>query len=433
MRIVGSISDIERLARLFRVRTVYLVSGTVFGKQLRDLLDQSSDKHWTVRIIPALDHQLMGAKQLAIRDVEFDDLLRRQPARLDENAIGQLITGKCIMITGAGGSIGSELSRQILRFRPSRLILLGRGENRIFRIERELKAVSGVELIPVITNCTDAPRMDEAFRRFRPQVVFHAAAHKHVPLTEDNEGEAVINNVVGTQAVADLADQYQCEMFVLVSTDKAVNPTSVMGCTKQLAERYCLALGTQSRTRFVATRFGNVLGSDGSVVPLFREQIRHGGPITITDPRMTRYFMTISEASQLVLQAATMGRGGEIFVLDMGEPVKILDMARDLVRLAGLPPEAIEIEFTGIRKGEKLFEELNYLDEKSIKTDHEKVLISQHRPFVYQEVKESLLELVDLAYGDPTEIRRRLKQLVPEYTWEPTADDIIGANVFGEA
>lgn len=273
--------------------------------------------------------QIKSSQQFPIRDLEINDLLHREPVRLDSESIATLLRGKTVLVTGAGGSIGSEICRQLLEYQPETLLLVGRGENRIFFIERELSALAtSTRLMPIIANITDLPRMRQIFHEFRPDIIFHAAAHKHVPLMEANIGEAVKNNVCGTKGLADLADHFHVECFVLISSDKAVNPANVMGATKCLAERYVLALADKSSTRFLVTRFGNVLGSSGSVIPLFQEQIRLGGPITITDPRMTRYFMTIPEASCLVLQAAALGRGREVFILEMGEPIRIVDLAR---------------------------------------------------------------------------------------------------------
>jgi len=321
-----------------------------------------------------------------------------------------------VMVTGAGGSIGAEICRQITRYNPQSLILVGRGENRIFAIERELRDLRvPAALHPCIADITNRQRMEQIFQEHRPEVVFHAAAHKHVPLMETNVGEAVRNNVLGTQRLADLADRYGVVSFVMVSTDKAVRPTSVMGVTKQIAERYVHTLSQESATRFTVVRFGNVLGSAGSVVPIFQEQIRHGGPITITDPRMTRFFMTIPEASQLVLQAATMGAGGEIFVLEMGEQVKIIDLARDLVRLSGLPEHAIEITFTGIRRGEKLYEELYFEDEQTLPTSHPKVRAAYHRPYSLDEVRRTIAQLERSLCEPEAVLRRMLHEVVPEF------------------
>ena len=357
---------------------------------------------------------------LPIRDIEINDLLRRDPVVLDTDNISRLIEGRRVMVTGAGGSIGSEICRQILAFRPESLILVGRGENRIFAIERELReARSSTVLQACIGDVTNADRMEQIFKNHRPEVVFHAAAHKHVPLMEANVGEAIRNNVLGTKCVADLADRHGVLSFVLISTDKAVRPTSIMGATKQLAERYVHTLSQGSATQYTVVRFGNVLGSAGSVVPIFQEQIRRGGPITVTDPRMTRFFMTIPEASQLVLQAATMD-AGQIYVLEMGEPVKIVDLAHDLIRLSGLPEHAIEITFTGIRPGEKLYEELYFDDERMLATPHPKLRAAYHRPYALAEVRRAITQLERLL-GEPDEqLRRRLREIVPEF--KPTND-----------
>lgn len=416
LRVVGKVEDVNELCQAVRAKTVFVPSGRLVAKDLRRLIDVAARDSIKIRVIPSMMTLLEGGEKIPLRQVSFDDLLRRPPVRLDQTAIQDLIAGKRVLVTGAGGSIGSELCRQLLHFAPDQLILLGRGENRLYHIHRELKAESGgTELHTALANITDEKRVRQIFEEFRPQVVFHAAAHKHVPMTELNVGEAVINNVMGSKVIADVCHEEGVEKCVIVSTDKAVNPTSVMGCTKQLAERYCLALGTESTTQFVVTRFGNVLGSEGSVVPLFKEQIQSGGPITVTDPRMTRFFMTIPEASQLVIQSASMGKGGEIFVLEMGEPVKILDLAKDLIRLSGLPADSIDIEFVGIRQGEKLYEELYYLDEKSLPTDHEKILTAFHRPFDLFEVEHETNRLIEMAYDRPEKIRNELRRQVPEF------------------
>jgi len=351
-----------------------------------------------------------------IRDIEISDLLRREPVELDAKAIGQLVEGRVIMVTGAGGSIGSEICRQIVRFNPKTLLLVGRGENRIFEIDRELALLGkSTQIRTLIGDVADEPRMRQLFEMYQPEVIFHAAAHKHVPLMEQNVGEAVKNNVFGTKCLADLADEFHAERFVLISTDKAVHPTSVMGATKHLAERYVHALSNESRTRFVVTRFGNVLGSAGSVVPIFQDQIRRGGPITVTHPDMTRFFMTIPEASQLVLQAASMGEGGEIFVLQMGKPVKIVDLAKDLIRLSGLPDDAIDIVFTTTRPGEKLYEELYFEQEVMMETSHPKLQIAYHRPVSSIEVQEEITSLLPLCHGPETLLREKLHDLIPEF------------------
>ena len=417
LRIVGRLENISRLMKLHRANKLFVITGTIPPRELRDLLDSASDLQYQIRILPPLEDQLAGLDRVPIREVSYDDLLRRKTVQLDQDSIKQSIVGKTVLVTGAGGSIGAELCRQLALFSPSRLILLGRGENRIYHIERELaKAFPAIDLIPRIVNITDQSRIEETFRELKPDLVFHAAAHKHVPLVEQNVGESIINNVHGTRIVANAADRFGVERFVMISTDKAVNPTSVMGCTKHMAERYCQALSSNSNTKFISTRFGNVLGSAGSVVPLFQEQIRSGGPITLTDKRMTRYFMTIPEASQLVIQAATMGQGGEIFVLEMGEPVKILDLAKDLIRLAGHAPEAIDIVETGVRPGEKLYEELYYENEESLPTSHEKILSSCSRAFSIEEVRQQVDDLVSVAFDEPAKIRAMLGNMIVDFS-----------------
>ena len=416
LRVVGMVDDVETLMKEHKASTLFVVTGTLQGRKLRELLDSTSRNGFKIRILPPLDDHLRGASSVPIREVSYNDLLRREPANLDESAIAKIVEGKTVLVTGAGGSIGSELCRQLSKFEPSQLILLGRGENRIYHIERELRDnFPQTKCIPRIANITDKTRIGEIFEEHKPDIVFHAAAHKHVPLVEQNIGESIINNVLGTKVLADFADQFGVERFVMVSTDKSVNPTSIMGCTKQMAERYCQAIGENSKTAFISTRFGNVLGSAGSVVPLFQDQIRRGGPITITDKRMTRYFMTIPEASQLVVQAASMGTGGEIFVLEMGEPVKILDLAYDLIRLAGQTPDSIEIVEKGMRPGEKLYEELYYGEETSIPTSHDQILSANSRPFTFAEVNSQVQSLIDNAYKDKEVIIGLIQKYVPEY------------------
>ena len=416
IRVVAGLDNLPRTMDQHKATTLFVIAGSVPAKSLRRLLDSSSQHGFKIKILPTLNEHLRGMDQMSIREVSCDDLLRREPAKLDLAAITKFVSGKSVMVTGAGGSIGSELCRQIMRFEPSEIILLGRGENRIFHIERELRGVDSlVKLTPKIVNITDKDRLRQVFEDHRPRVVFHAAAHKHVPLVEQNVGEGIINNVLGSKNVADLSDEYGVERFVLISTDKAVNPTSMMGCTKQMAERYCQALDTRSNTRFISTRFGNVLGSAGSVVPIFQKQIQKGGPITITDRRMTRYFMTIPEATQLVLQAATMGDGGEIFVLEMGKPVKIIDLAQDLIRLAGHAPGSIDIIETGMRPGEKLFEELYYKNEKSLPTPHRQILSSTSRPFLFEKVEAQVDSLIEAAFLSPLEIRALMHNFIPEF------------------
>ena len=338
--------------------------------------------------------------------------------QLDEDVVGASINNRVVLVTGAGGSIGSELCRQICRFGPQRLILVERFENALFDIHRELVAAfPQLSIDPRIADVCDVERMTQVFDIGKPEIVFHAAAHKHVPMMEWNPGEAVKNNIGGTRIVADLADRMGVMRFVLISTDKAVNPSSVMGATKRVSEIYLQALSQRSTTRFVAVRFGNVLGSAGSVIPIFREQIAKGGPVTVTHPEMSRYFMTIPEASQLVLQAGAMGQGGEIYILDMGEPVKIVDLARDLITLSGLKPhEDIEIRFSGVRPGEKLREEISTDSEVADKTKHPKIYIGLIKPHDWDPVIAGVDALMGLAHGtDPDRIRMALGDIVPEY------------------
>ncbi|MCE5269335.1 MAG: polysaccharide biosynthesis protein [Planctomycetaceae bacterium] len=415
--ILGKVEQVEEIAAAYRVTDILVIAGTLAGPRLRCLMEACHRSGLKLKIIRSFADRLEGDSRVPIRNIQINDLLGRDPVTLDTENIGRLLEGRRVMVTGAGGSIGSEICRQIMNYHPEALILVGRGENRIFVIERELLALhSETALYPCIGDVTNRERMDQIFKKHRPDVVFHAAAHKHVPLMEANVGEAIRNNILGTKCVADLADSYGVLSFVLISTDKAVHPTSVMGATKHVAERYVHTLSQESATRFTVVRFGNVLGSAGSVVPIFQEQVRRGGPITITDPRMTRFFMTIPEASQLVLQAATMGAGGEIFVLEMGEPVRIVDLAHDIIRLSGLPEDSIEITFTGIRPGEKLYEELYFDDEQTLPTSHPKLRAAYHRPYSLAEVRRAI-GLLERAVNEPDEaLRRKLREIVPEFS-----------------
>ncbi len=418
--VLGGTKDLKELAYAKRVKKVLITIANASGQQIRRITEMCRDADLETKIIPGI-YEIVGDKVnlSRLREVAIEDLLGREPVRLDEDVVGSSLRSRVVLVTGAGGSIGSELCRQICRFGPERLILLERFENALFEIHRELaSAFPHVIVEPRIADVTDAARMADVFEAARPAIVFHAAAHKHVPMMEWNPGEAVKNNVGGTRTVADLADKYGVERFVLVSTDKAVNPTSVMGATKRVAEIYLQVLSTRSRTRFVTVRFGNVLGSAGSVIPIFKDQIAKGGPVQVTHPEMRRYFMTIPEASQLVMQAGAMGQGGEIFILDMGEPVKIVDLARDLITLSGLrPDEDIEIEFSGVRPGEKLFEELSTATEQAERTKHPKVLIGRHQAHVFEEVVQGIAELLGVANGTAgDQVKSALSHLVPEYS-----------------
>jgi FlaA1/EpsC-like NDP-sugar epimerase len=354
-----------------------------------------------------------------IRDVDINDLLGREAVQLDTEAVETFIRGKVVLVTGAGGSIGSEMCRQMCFYKPKLLLLVEQAENPLFYIEQELRERwPDIAMKAVICDIADQSRVENIFDKYRPEVVIHAAAHKHVPLMELNPGEAIKNNVVGTQTAADAADKFGVGNFVMISTDKAVNPTSMMGSSKRVAEMYVQDLNGTSKTHFVTVRFGNVLASEGSVVPIFKKQIAQGGPVTVTHPEMKRYFMTIPEASQLVLQAASMGKGGEIFLLDMGEPVKIVDLARELITLSGFRPgEDIEIVFTGLRPGEKLFEELSIKGEDMQQTHHPKIGIWKNIPMDRDKLRLGIAELVELAKaGEHDAIAEKIRELVPEYT-----------------
>ncbi|MHC4417906.1 MAG: polysaccharide biosynthesis protein, partial [Planctomycetota bacterium] len=359
------LGDVERLPKVCKERNIEEIAIAIPSathQQVHRVIQVCEGTKIRFRTVPSITDIASGRFRVSqIRDVDINDLLGREVVQLDLDLIEAFIKDKVIVVTGAGGSIGSEMCRQVCNFKPGLLLLIEQGENPLFHIERELqRQFPDICLRTLICNITDRQRVEQIFAGYKPQVVIHAAAHKHVPMMEVNPGEAVKNNVVGTSVVADAANRHGSTNFVMISTDKAVNPTSMMGSSKRIAEMYIQDLDRTSQTHFVTVRFGNVLGSEGSVVPIFKKQIAQGGPVTVTDPHMKRYFMVIPEAVQLVLQAATMGKGGEIFVLDMGEPVKIVDLAKVLITLSGFRPgEDIEMVFTGARPGEKLFEELS--------------------------------------------------------------------------
>ena len=419
LEVLGMIDSVGREVERRRVDEVMVRSGSLTGKRFRELLDICTAAGSQVKVMPAIDELLSDhdhSLHVKTRPVEIKDLLRREPVKLDTTAVRQLIAGNTVMVTGAGGSIGSEICRQVLRFQPRKLLLVERSENALFLLEQELSRYEPrPPFEPLVADITDAARMDQIMSAHRPEVIFHAAAHKHVPMMEWNPAEAIKNNCVGTQTLARLADSHGVREFVMISTDKAVNPTSVMGCSKLVAERYVQALSAESKTKFLVVRFGNVLASNGSVVPIFQEQIRLGGPITITHPDIARYFMMIPEASQLVLQAAAMGKGSEIFVLDMGESVKIVDLARDMIQLSGLGEDDIEIVFTGLRPGEKLYEELYFDDEQRVPTTHPKVFCAMHRPTTLAATEAVIDALADVTDEPPEVVKARLRELVVEY------------------
>ena len=417
-KVLGTLEDLPRLVDEMAIQEVVITLDNASGKEVRRVLDVCAELPVKTQIVPSLNEFAHGRVSVnRIRDVGIEDLLRREPVTLESDNLRGFLGGRTVMVTGAGGSIGSELVRQIVHFRPARILLVERSEFSLFEIIREFTAANlGVELTPLIADAGDEPRMRQIFETYRPEVIYHAAAHKHVPLMEINAGEALKNNVFATRLVGQLAGEYGVSDFVLISTDKAVNPSSLMGASKRLAELVVQSLGDSFLTKYVAVRFGNVLGSAGSVVPIFRDQIRNGGPITVTDPDMARYFMTIPEASQLVLQAGALGTGGEIFILDMGEPVKVLDLAVDMIRLSGLTPyEDIDIVFTGIRKGEKLFEELEVKGENLEKTRHPKIFIGKIATYPSEEVSQILGAFRNAVQNnDEVMIRRLFNQYFPE-------------------
>ncbi len=377
--VLGTTHDLVRLTEKHAPDLVLIAIPSASGKTLRDIVARCETGSARLCIIPALPDVLAqgGTRLGPVRSINIEDLLRRAPVKTDMRGIAEYISGQRVLITGAGGSIGSELCRQIAALNPARLLILGRGENSIFEIQQELIRDFGIAPTAIIADVKDRDRIEEVFLHERPSVVFHAAAHKHVPLMEANPAEAVKNNILGTKNVAEIAAACGVRKFLCVSTDKAVNPTSVMGASKRIGERIIRSLAQSSNTEFAVVRFGNVLGSRGSVIPTMRKQIERGGPVTVTDPNMTRYFMTIPEAVQLILQAGALGRRGDIHLLDMGEPVRILDLARDLIRLSGYRPDVdIKIEFTGMRPGEKIEEELLYDGEERVPTPHPKIFSS---------------------------------------------------------
>lgn len=418
-KVLGTTKDLARLVDELNIKQVIIALDDAQGGEIRRLLDICSGVPVKAQIIPSLNEIANGRVSVSrIRDVQIEDLLGRAPVKLDDENLNDFLGGRTVMVTGAGGSIGSELVRQIIAFQPRRLLLVERAEFFLFQIERELKDIEDIECVPLIADVNDEPRMRQIFAQYRPEVIFHAAAHKHVPLMECNAAEAIKNNVLATRGLGRLAGEYGAADFVMISTDKAVNPTSIMGASKRIAEIVVQGLNQTYETNYVAVRFGNVLGSAGSVVPIFREQIQKGEPLTVTDKEMTRYFMTIPEASQLVLQAGALGSGGEIFILDMGEPVKILDLAEDMIRLSGLTPyEDIGIVFTGVRQGEKLFEELEITGENLEKTRHPKIFIGKIATYSNDEVAKIVTAFTNAVEShDEQHIRRLFNQFLPEAT-----------------
>jgi FlaA1/EpsC-like NDP-sugar epimerase len=417
--VLGTVEELPEICTDRNIEEIAIAMPSATRQQLRRVIQVCEGTKIRFRTVPAITDIASGKFKVSqIRDIDINDLLGREAVQLDLDLIEAFAKDKIILVTGAGGSIGSEMCRQLCKFEPELLLLVEQAENPLFYIEKELhRQYPQVSLETIICDITDKLRVEEIFEQHKPQVVIHAAAHKHVPLMELNPSEAIKNNVGGTKTVADAADKFGVTNFVMISTDKAVNPTSVMGSSKRIAEIYIQDLSRTSNTHFVTVRFGNVLDSEGSVVPIFKKQIAEGGPVTVTHPDMKRYFMTIPEASQLVLQAATMGKGGEIFVLDMGEPVKIVDLARELITLSGFRPgEDIEIVFTGPRPGEKLFEELRIEGEDMQRTRHPKICIWKNIPMNRDKLRAGIEELLDIARNqNHSEIIYKIKELVPEY------------------
>jgi len=388
--VLGSTEQLEQISNEYDIDHIVIAVPSAERERIKEIVEKAQGVCRNVQILPMIEDIALGNVSVnQVRDVSIEDLLGREPIELDMESISDSLTNKTILVTGAGGSIGSEICRQVVKFKPKQLVLLGHGENSIYAIEMELRQTyqEDVVILTEIADVQDAERMKNVMKQHQPHVVYHAAAHKHVPLMERNPEEAVKNNVMGTKNVAEAADTHGVGNFVMVSSDKAVNPTSVMGATKRMAEMIVQHMDSKSDTRFVAVRFGNVLGSRGSVIPLFKKQIQKGGPITVTHPDMNRYFMTIPEASRLVIQAGSLAEGGEIFVLDMGEPVKIVDLAENLIKLSGYSVDEIGIEFTGLRPGEKMYEELLGEDEVHDEQVWPKIYIGKA---VEPEIKEVL-------------------------------------------
>ena len=419
IKVYGNRNDIVSVVKERNVDEIIIAIASIKEGVLKGIIEKCKEAKAQVKIMPGVAEMIDGKFSInKIRDVDVEDLLGRESIKLDYDGISDYIKGKTVLVTGGGGSIGSELCRQISKFNPKELIIFDIYENNAYEIQNELKRnYPNLNLTTLIGSVRDTVRLEEVYSTYKPEVVFHAAAHKHVPLMEDSPAEAVKNNVVGTFNVASIASDYNVERFVLISTDKAVNPTNIMGATKRMCEMIIQSLDKVSKTEFVAVRFGNVLGSNGSVVPLFKKQIANGGPVTLTHKDITRYFMTIPEASQLVLQAGAYAKGGEIFVLDMGEPVKIYDLAENLIKLSGFEPHKdIDIEITGLRPGEKLYEELLMSEEGLTETKHKKIFIGKPGDFDLGDVKDKIDELLRVAIsGNEVVLRQKVKEFVPTY------------------
>lgn len=419
LTVFGACEDIPRICRRKKIAEVVIAIPSANGGKIKEIVELCQQAEVPFKTLPSVASLIDGSVSVQqLKNVSLEDLLGRKSVQIENQKISNYLTGKRVLVTGAGGSIGSELCRQVSRFSPAKLILFDNAETPLFEIDKELSNhYPAVEVFPIIGDIRYRSRVEAIFDEFMPQVIFHAAAYKHVPMMEANPAESVNNNVRGTQVIAETSHLFQVERFVTISTDKAVNPTNVMGVTKRIAEKIVQALSRRSKTRFVTVRFGNVLGSNGSVIPTFTEQIKEGGPITVTHKDITRFFMTITEASQLVLQAGSMGNGGEIYLLDMGEPVKILHLAEELIRLSGkVPYEEVDIEFTGLRPGEKLYEELLLAGEGVQSTNHSKICVAASVVEDEKRLQEQLNLLFDAARKmDLNRVLDLLQELVPEY------------------
>lgn len=431
VKVVGNRNCIMEASKALNVEKILVAIPSIDNKNKKDILNICKQTHCKTEIIPGIYELIDGKVSLKkFRDVSYEDLLGREAVKLDNEGIDKYINGKTIMITGGGGSIGSEICRQIAKFNPKKIILFDNYENGVYDLQQEFKYLNiNIDIKCVIASITDKERLEKTFEEYLPDIIFHAAAHKHVPLMEDNPAEAVLNNVFGTLNLANCADKYKVKRFVMISTDKAVNPTNIMGATKRVCEMIIQAMDKRSITQFVAVRFGNVLGSNGSVIPLFKKQIAKGGPLTVTHPEINRFFMTIPEAAQLVLQAGAFAMGGEIFVLDMQEPVKIYDLACDLIRLSGYRPnEDIKIEFIGLRPGEKLYEEVLMNEECLNKTIHEKIFVGKPTFHDFELLMTELLELKEVAEEKDRDVLiKKMEELVP--TYRRPAHDMIAADL----
>ena len=421
-KVRGNRKEILGVCEKYRVEVIIIAIPSADSKELQKILTICSETGCKIKLMPGIEQAIQENGKLSsksIRDVEIEDLLERDPIHLDNHSLKKQISDKTVLVTGGGGSIGSELCRQIAKYNPKKLVVVDCYENNAYDLQQELRyQYPELSLDTIIASVRDEKRLDELFAHYRPQLVFHAAAHKHVPLMETSPQEAIKNNVFGTWNVAHAAHKYQVEKFVLISTDKAVNPTNIMGATKRICEMITQAIQSISETDFVAVRFGNVLGSNGSVIPLFKRQISHGGPVTVTHKDITRYFMTIPEAAQLVLQAASFATGGEIFVLDMGKPVKIYDLAEKLIRLSGyIPNKDIHIKVTGLRPGEKLYEELLMAEEGLTNTSHNKIFIGQPLGCRYETLKEQLEHLKTVLWDtEPDAVKQAVSDMVDTYS-----------------